>query len=239
MKAKTNMDEVIKNVQALFSEMLSTDTMVSIAKATGQNLKYNTIDHMKNSQTGRLKTALNYEQVKVNPPGRITATTKTATLRIGFGDFETLTQETLRDFQKATFKIDGVEKTFWLRNEKFLPSWIIMEFGRRAGSGVGTPADMPKMFHLKEEHSPTVWRGPYGDRGKKEFLFGPSENRIFKKPVFFMTSAKTGRTHPGIQAQKFFRKGLKDSEEALNEDLALALRESVRELTSKYGGEVI
>lgn len=238
MKAKTNMNEVIKNVQALFNEILSTDTMVSIAKATGQNLKYNTIDHMKNSQTGRLKTALNMEQVNIKKPGKISATTKTAKLTIGYGDIEALTFETLREWQKAVFKNpDGTDRTIWLKPEKFLPSWIIMEFGRRAGSGVGMPANMPKMFDLGKVGG----IGAYDSDSSKQFLFGPSKNRIYKKHVFFMTNRKesTSRTHPGIKAQEFFRKGLADSKEALNEDISLALRESARELASKYGGEVI
>lgn len=156
---------------------------------------------------------------------------------IGFGQIDDLNQQTTRKAQKAIFKNpDGSARTIKLRPEADLPSWVIMEFGRK-GTGNKSPT-VPSFIRREINYSP---------REQKTILFGPSTSLHMRAPVFFMTnramlqkyhgvkSDKGFRQHPGIREGKFFRAGLKNAKEEIHRELANGIEESLRANLAKLG----
>jgi hypothetical protein len=227
-----NINELEAHLKQVFGELLKTEIANSFAKKAGQVMKENVQKQLNSkgysyNQSGALRGTLQRDVpfVQTNKTG--------SKISIGFGDLDEWNIETLRGPQNAVFDLgDGRTKNVRLRPEPTLPSWIIMEFGRREGNGTGLPPDMPDMFKVG-----------YGGRDSdKKFMFGPSLSYHFRKPVFFMTREKEGEkhgeTHPGIREGRFFRDGLKNSQEEVYELMLEGLRQSMIEVAARYGGTV-
>lgn len=240
MPAETNIDQLVMKLQSFFEDLLLTQEMKDFGSAAGHAMKVNVIDALGDHvQSGQLRRALWSEEPEVKTSGP--KATKKKTLTIGYGDNDNggvglgpLGAETLRSGQNAQFWVDDKVKNIKLRGEKDLPSWIILEFGRRAGNGQSA-AGIPSEFVV-----------PYTPRDQsKAFLVGPSVSFHFNKPVFFMSRFDRGggfqdpvRYHPGFAGIHFFQNGLKNSKEEVNDLILDGLVASARTLAKKYGGEV-
>jgi hypothetical protein len=233
---KTNIDELVKNLQGFFSEAMKTNTFVSYAQKAGDSMKDHVIAKARGNgeysfiQSGRLMRTLktNDAEVKTNKTG--------SKATIGYGYVDDFNQQTKRGAQVA---ITRYGQEIGLRPEPSLPDWIIVEFGRKPGVGVSA-GNIPSEFQVSY-----VARDP-----NKQFVTGPFQTLYhMRKPIFFMTSYKNHgvlsngmgvapRTHPGIHEGRIFRDGLANSKESINQYIGEGLYESTKELSRKYGGTV-
>jgi hypothetical protein len=220
----SNIVQLQIHLKNMFNELLKTTSMKSHGKMAGEHMKQSVIGKVgsKYNQSGTMRRLLRTEVpiVQANKTG--------SKLNIGLGDIDEWNDETRRGPQRAVFTLaNGGQKTVGLRPEPVLPAWIIMEFGRRPANTTAIPKD---------------FQVPYTNRdSSKQFMFGPSNSYHFRKPVFFMTNQQgaTPRTHPGVPAGRFFREGLKESQEEVNKIIGQGLEESMRELAIRYGGTVL
>lgn len=222
----SNIAQLENVIREFASNLLKTSEFKQNAFAAATEMQKSVMAHLNGSdlvQTGRLKQIIRQKNnigVEINKTG--------SKAFIGAVDIDELNVETLRRGQRATFG----NKTISLHGERDLPAWIIMEFGRRSGTGVSS-SGIPKEFQVSYS----------GRDADKAFLFGPSSSRHFRKPVFFMTTmnnaSEPAREHPGVQGRKFFQKGLADSKDRVNEKLGIALYASAVALAQRLGGEVL
>jgi hypothetical protein len=228
----TNLSDLQNHIRKVFGELLTTNALDSYAKQAGLSMKEEVIEKMSRAGHDYYQSGTMMRLMKSELPRIHLNNTKTK-MTIGLGEVDEWNWETKRGPQRATFMIPdtGEEKTIRLRPEQDLPAWIIMEFGRRQGNGVGATG-IPKDFLVS-----------YTARDQsKEHMFGPSSSYHFRKPVFFMThkqkSDAPASIHPGIKAGNFFRDGLKASQEDVQNKLALGIEASLNEIAAKYGGRV-
>lgn len=228
--ARSNIESLLAHMKELHKNVLRSQAMKEGAKSAGAAMKGSVIKGLSSAgydyrQSGTLLRVIKGDvaDMQVNKTG--------TSLKIGFGDIDELNYETKRGPQRGIFsKKDGSTQSIGLRPEPSLPSWIIMEFGRKAGNGVGMKG-IPKAFQVS--YTP---RDP-----NKQFMFGPSKSMHFNKRILFMTERQgdgVPRTHPGIRAGRFFRDGLKNAKDDIDAHLSHALREAFREVAGKNGWRV-
>jgi hypothetical protein len=226
----TNLAQLEIHLRTVFTELFKTAEFKEEAKLAGEEMKKSVISKMGSSKYDYLQSGELMRVAKDDVPW-VEANRTGSKANIGYGDIEGWNDETKRGPQRGKFTTaSGKEITVRLRPEPTLPSWIVMEFGRRP-----QPVDkVPKDFQV-----------PYAQRdASKKFLFGPSTSTHFRKNIFFMSpfnitgNKEEARTHPGIKAGKFFREGLKSSQPKVEEKLGEAIEVSLRALSVRYGGEV-
>lgn len=203
----TNIDELLKHLKQVYGSLFRTKEFERYAAKAGDKIQEEVLQALKSNKAG-----YNYRQSSAL---RRTLSTQTAdyitgrsSMKIGFGYIDDLNRSTKRGAQRAIFP--GIPEPIRLKPERELPSWVIMEFGRKGTAN--RPSAVPSF--IKKEIS-------YSPREPKSLLFGPSESYHFSKPVFFMTnkealkshgqSIKGAQKHPGIREGRFFRDGLKQA----------------------------
>jgi hypothetical protein len=233
----TNVDELKAHLKAVYGKMFTSKEFERRAFQAGEKMQESVQQAMANSshdlqQSYRLK-----REISTETPDVFSAPTK---VRIGFGHIPSLNKYTLRPPQRGTFIIGGQVKTIRLVGEKELPSWIIMEFGRK---GTSYKASTVPSF-IKKEIS-------YSTREDKPFMIGPSTSSHFKNHIFFMANKgmlakhhseipsnehKRFKRHPGIKESAFFRDGLENSKQKVFNELSVGIYHSLVSLSRKNGG---
>jgi hypothetical protein len=224
----TNFNELEAHLKQVFDNIFRTESFQKEASFIGEKMRKNVFTAMDRSshdynQSGNLRHIL-----RTTDDGFYVTKTRTV---IGFGGIDDLNAFTKRQGQRAVF-FDGTNyrKEIRLRAEPSLPSWIIAEFGRKAGSGTST-GEVPSEFLVA-----------YKTREDKQYLFGPSDSRHFRKRIYFMASRKmfkrafpsepvdNFRQHPGVTAGHIFSKGLEISIPDINDSFSKAINNSLDEL---------
>ncbi len=227
---RTNIDDILHQLKQMHKDVLKTESFRQGAKNAGEAMKVRVLNGIASSGYDYLQSGSLLRVVKGDMP-HVEVNKTGSSAKIGFGDIDELNIETRRGPQRGVFtNKDGHTLSIGLRPEPSLPSWIIMEFGRRSGSGAGAKG-IPKAFQV-----------PYTTRdSSKQFLFGPSQSYHFNKRILFMTNKTDGRnrTHPGVRAGHFFRDGLRNSQSDVKQLLGEALKESMKEVASRYGWRVV
>lgn len=226
----TNFDELERHLKHVFTKLFQTQSFQKEASFIGEAMRRNVLNIMNNSyydysQSGNLRHI-----IKTTDDGYYVTKTRAV---IGFGGLDDLNAFTKRKGQRAVF-FDGTDyrKEIRLRAEPSLPSWIIAEFGRKAGEGTST-SGIPKEFIV-----------PYAPRESKSFMFGPSDSRHYRKRIYFMANRKNltkpfpsepvdNFRHPGVHRGRIFSRGLERSKYEINELFTSAINASLKEL----GGE--
>lgn len=233
----TNIDELLNHIRKLNKGIFTNSEFTKHAQKAGDIMQSEVQNAMKNvsgmdyHQSYQLKRTI----------GSQTADFKVTNSRaiIGFGQIDDLNQQTKRRAQRGTFiSASGETRIVKLRPERDLPSWVIMEFGRKgtAQSGAKVPSFISKEIH-------------YSPRPSKKFMVGPSESLHFRAPIFFMTANTQSqdkdksratmklREHSGIREGKMFRTGLKNAIPKIQEELAKGIMESLKSNIKQHGGK--
>jgi hypothetical protein len=230
MESITNIDELKAHLEKVFSTMYTTGEFTQYANNAGDAMEEGVIERLNSgiydyNQSYALKRTINTDKPEVLSKGG-----RGSSVKIGYGNIDDFNQQTLRGPQRATFiGSDGSKLTIGLRPERELPSWIIMEFGRKAGSG-SSSSQIPEEFKVA-----------YSARQSKPYLVGPSTSLHSRKPVFFMASLqgkssnmKSDRGHPGVHEGRIFRGGLELATPKIIENILAGTEASLR----LFGGEV-
>lgn len=224
MSNKTNGQDVQAHLKRVFERMFETDQLHNYAVRAGNRLKKGIREAVASSpynydQSGNLLKTINRSETAV-----LIEQNKAT---IGFGNIDIFNTETRRLPQHATFKTSNGDIEVSLRPEPELPSWIIAEFGRKAGVGGATPSGIPSRFVV-----------PYTPRDDdKKFLFGPSDTRHYMKPIYFMSRIPTkSQSSAGrIEGGHIFTRGLEYSKEKIRLELTAGIYASLATLARQNG----
>jgi hypothetical protein len=236
---RTNIGDLLIHLEKnVFKMMFKTQSMRKRSMQIGDSLQKGVLDNIKRG--GSVQSSTLHQNLEGQLPEEKSSP---SSIKIGFGDID-ITGEAKRPSQKASFSLSRHSKTrrltvfqVNLAPERELPSWVILEFGRKSGVGGASPKGIPKNFLVS-----------YTPRDQqKNMLIGPSLTSHSKKPVFFMgTTRKDGyksniakskldaRPHPGIRARKIFRDSLKTRKDIINVLFSMGIRESLRELGNRH-----
>jgi hypothetical protein len=233
----TNIADLEKHLKSVFEELLKTKSFERKAVMIGDTLQNSVINMLDSgrydyNQSGNLR-----HLIKTSDSGWKVTKTKVS---VGFGSLEDLSDPRFakRQPQRAVFNSGtDYKKTIVFGSEPDLPEWIIAEFGRKRGTGGSNTSGIPKEFLVS-----------YSSRdSSKEFMMGPSDSRHFRKNIYFMASRNKIqsmfpsepisdlRRHPGVVAGHIFSSGLSMSIPKVREQFEEAIRDSLIELSNKYG----
>jgi hypothetical protein len=153
MATTTNIVELKAHIKMVFNNLLKTSEFKASAKEAGEAMKQRVqsrvnADKYDYIQTGNFKRLLREEKasIDINKTGS-KAVIGFAPVRDEEGGLDDwlINDWAMRGPQNARFTNEHGETTnIKLRPEQQLPNWIIMEFGRKAGSGAsarGIPKD--------------------------------------------------------------------------------------------------
>ncbi len=232
----TNFNELVNHITRVNKGLFKNAEFTTHAQKAGDAMQKEVQKAMKN--VGGMDYHQSYQLKRTMSTQTADWKVSETKANIGFGEINDLNKQTKRKAQRATFSNpDGSTRTIKLRPEQDLPSWIIMEFGRKGTSQKGST--VPSFIKKEINYSP---------REKKDVLFGPSTSLHMRAPIFFMTnkemlskhhgikSDKGFKSHSGIREGKFFRNGLINARPAIQKALADGIEASLRANIAKLGG---
>jgi len=221
MPAKTNFDELKKELAIIQFKLLMSSEISDAMKRSGAIMKREVLVGYNKSQFGIQSGRLLQTLMSDTPSVR--RLPKQSQIVVGYGNLDVLNQ-VKRKKQNAIFPNPGGSSykpiRIKLSAERDLPTWIIVEFGRASGSRGSSPAEIPREFRVN-----------YKPRKKRPLLYArQSLSKHTTKSVTFQVSAQSpnaGGYHPGIKAGRIFRTGLVRARNNINKNLSEAINKII------------